>query len=306
MDADKRPSHEALKDLDAVVIDLQDAGVRFYTYDTVTGYFLEAAAREKTEYHHDLKVIVLDRPDLIGGEQAQGPVSDEDLTTGLASYIDYMPLPVRTGMTIGELARYVAGVKHLDVDLAVVPMEHWSRGEYFDETGLTWTNPSPNLRTLSAAILYPGLGFLDFSGVSVGRGTSTPFELFGASWMHAADVADALSARHIPGVSFRAMTTTVEETANHYPFHGQTIDAVGVSVTDRRALDSPELGVEILSALHRLYPTQFEVEKTLRLIGSRSSLDAIERGDDPRRIADAWTPKLTAYVEARKPFLLYH
>jgi uncharacterized protein YbbC (DUF1343 family) len=295
-----------LKDLDAVVIDLQDAGVRFYTYDTVTGYFLEAAAKEKTEYHHDLKVIVLDRPDLIGGEQAQGPVSDEDLTTGSASYIDYMPLPVRSGMTIGELARYVAGVKHLDVDLAVVPMEHWSRGEYFDETGLTWTNPSPNLRTLSAAMLYPGLGFLDFSGVSVGRGTATPFEMFGASWMHAADVADALTARHIPGVSFRAMTTTVEETANHYPFHGQTIDAVGVSVTDRRALDSPELGVEILSALHRMYPTQFEVEKTLRLIGSRSTLDAIERGDDPRSIADAWAPKLAAYVEARKAFLLYH
>jgi SSS family transporter len=305
-DADKRPSHEALKDLDAVVIDLQDAGVRFYTYDTVTGYFLEAAAREKTEYHHDLKIIVLDRPDLIGGEQAQGPVSDAELTTGLASYIDYMPLPVRTGMTIGELARYVVGMKHLDVDLTVVPMEHWSRGEYFDQTGLAWTNPSPNLRTMTAATLYPGLGFLDFSGVSVGRGTSTPFELFGASWMHAADVVVALTARHIPGVSFRAMTTSVEETANHYPFHGQTIDTVGITVTDRVALDSPELGVEILSTLHRLYPTQFELEKTLRLIGSRSTLDAMERGDDPRAIAEVWTPKLAAYEEARKPFLLYH
>ncbi len=304
-DADKRPSHEALKNLEAVVIDLQDAGVRFYTYDTVTGYFLEAAAREKTEYHHDLKIIVLDRPNLIGGEQVQGPVSDAGLTTGLSAYIDYMPLPVRTGLTIGELARYVVGAKRLDVDLTVVAMQHWSRGEYFDETGLPWTNPSPNLRTLNAAILYPGLGFLDFSGVSVGRGTSTPFELFGASWMHAADVADALTARHIPGVSFSAMTTTVAETENHYPFHGQTIEAVEISVTDRRALNSPELGVEILCALHRLYPTQFEVEKTLRLIGSRSTVDAIKRGDDPRSIADSWAPKLTAYVEARRAFLLY-
>jgi uncharacterized protein YbbC (DUF1343 family) len=104
-EADKRPSHEALKNLDAVVIDLQDAGVRFYTYDTVTGYFLEAAAKEKTEYQHDLKIVVLDRPDLIGGEQVQGPVSDAELTTGVSAYIDYMPLPVRTGMTIGELAR---------------------------------------------------------------------------------------------------------------------------------------------------------------------------------------------------------
>jgi SSS family transporter len=305
-DADKRPSHDALKDLDAVVIDLQDAGVRFYTYDTVTGYFLEAAAREKTEFHHDLKIVVLDRPDLIGGEQVQGPVSDADLTTGPSAYIDYMPLPVRTGMTIGELARYIVGVKHLDVDLTVVPMQHWSRSEYFDETGLPWTNPSPNLRTMNAAILYPGLGFLDFSGVSVGRGTDTPFELFGAAWMRAAEVVEALDARHIPGVSFRAMTTSVTETANHYPFHGQTIDAVGITVTDRRALDAAELGVEILSVLHRLYPGQFDVAKTLRLIGSRSTLDAMARGDDPRTIADGWTPKLATYEGAREPFLLYH
>jgi SSS family transporter len=304
-EADKRPSHEELKDLDAVVIDLQDAGVRFFTYDTVTGYFLEAAAKEKTEFHHDLKIVVLDRPDLIGGEQVQGPVSDAELTTGVAAYVDYMPLPVRTGMTIGELARYVVGVKHLDVDLTVVPMEHWSRGQYFDETGLPWTNPSPNLRTMTAAVPYPGLGFLDYSPVSVGRGTDAPFELFGAAWMHAADVAAALNARHIPGVSFAATTTSVAENANHYPFHGQTIDAVRVVVTDRRALDSPEMGVEILSVLHRMYPAQFQVEKTLRLVGSRSTLDAIGRGDDPRSIAEGWAPKLAEYIGVRKAFLLY-
>ena len=277
-EADKRPTHEELKDLDAVVIDLQDAGVRFYTYDTVMGYFLEAAAREKTEFHHDLKVVVLDRPDLIGGEAVQGPVSDAELTTGVAAYIDYMQLPVRTGMTIGELARYVVGVKHLNVDLTVVPMEHWSRGQYFDETGLPWVNPSPNLRTMTAAVLYPGLGFLDYSLVSVGRGTDTPFEFFGAAWMRGAEVAAALNARHIPGVSFSATTVSVAETANHYPFHGRTIDAVKISVTDRRVLDSPEMGVEILSVLHRMYPAQFGLEKTLRLVGSRSTVEAIERG----------------------------
>jgi uncharacterized protein YbbC (DUF1343 family) len=304
-EADKRPTHEMLKDLDAVVIDLQDAGVRFFTYDTVTGYFLEAAAKEKTEFHHDLKVVVLDRPDLIGGALAQGPVSDENLTKGVAAYIDYMPLPVRTGMTIGELARYVVGVKHLDVDLTVVPMEHWSRGEYFDETGLPWTNPSPNLRTMTAAVLYPGLGFMDYSPVSVGRGTDTPFELFGAAWMKAAEVAAALNARHIPGVNFAATTTSVAENANHYPFHGQTIGAIRMTVTDRRAVDSPEMGVEILSVLQRMYPTQLAVEKTLRLIGSRSVLDGIERGDDPRAIADAWKAKLDAYVETRKAYLIY-
>ncbi len=304
-EADKRPTHEELKDLDAVVIDLQDAGVRFYTYDTVMGYFLEAAAREKTEFHHDLKVVVLDRPDLIGGEAVQGPVSDAELTTGVAAYIDYMQLPVRTGMTIGELARYVVGVKHLNVDLTVVPMEHWSRGQYFDETGLPWVNPSPNLRTMTAAVLYPGLGFLDYSLVSVGRGTDTPFEFFGAAWMRGAEVAAALNARHIPGVSFSATTVSVAETANHYPFHGRTIDAVKISVTDRRVLDSPEMGVEILSVLHRMYPAQFGLEKTLRLVGSRSTVEAIERGDDPRSIAKGWGPKLAAYRAVRASFLLY-
>ena len=304
-EADKRLSHEELKDLDAVVIDLQDAGVRFFTYDTVTGYFLEAASKEKSEFHHDLKIVVLDRPNLIGGEQVQGPVSDAELTTGVTAYIDYMPLPVRTGMTIGELAKYIVGVKHLDADLMVVPMEHWSRGQYFDETGLPWTNPSPNLRTMTAAVPYPGLGFLDYSSVSVGRGTDTPFELFGAAWMHAADVAAALNARHIPGASFAATTTSVAENANHYPFHGQTIDAVRIAVTDRRVLDSPEMGVEIVSVLHRMYPKQFDVEKTLRLIGSRSTVEAIERGDDPRAIADGWNAGLAAYREARKSYLLY-
>ncbi len=304
-DADKRPSHEQLKNLDAIVIDLQDAGVRFYTYDTVMGYFLEAAASEKAVYHHDLKIVVLDRPDLIGGAQVQGPVSDEDLTKGAESYIDFMPLPVRNGMTMGELARYIAGVMHLDVDLTVVPMEHWSRGEYFDETGLPWTNPSPNLRSLTAATLYPGLGFLDFSGVSVGRGTSTPFELFGAAWMHAAKVADALNARHIQGVRFTATTTTVAQTPNHDPFHGQTIDAVRITLTDRRVLNSPEMGVEILSTLHRMYPKQFNVEKTLWLLGSQRTLDEVEHGDDPRAIAMGWSPKLAQYIKVRRQFLLY-
>jgi SSS family transporter len=304
-EADKRPSHEALKDLDAVVIDLQDAGVRFYTYDTVVGYFLEAAAREKTEFHHALKVVVLDRPDLIGGEAVQGPVSDEELTHGVAAYIDYMPLPVRTGMTIGELAKYVVGVKKLDVELTVVPMEHWTRAEYFDETGLPWVNPSPNLRTMTAAELYPGLGFLDFSGVSVGRGTETPFELFGATWMKGAEVAAALNARTIPGVSFSATTTSVAENANHYPFHGQTIEAVKIAVTDRRALDSPEMGVEILSVLHRMYPEKFAVEKTLRLVGRQSVVYAMERGDTPRAIEDGWKAGLDEFVAARKAYLIY-
>jgi SSS family transporter len=314
-DADKRPTHDELKDLDAVVIDLQDAGVRFYTYETVTGYFVEAAAREKSEFHHNLELIVLDRPDLIGGEQVQGPVSDP----GLEAYIDYMPEPVREGMTLGELARFFNGSKHLGASITVVPMEHWTRSEYYDQTGLPWVNPSPNLRNMMAAALYPGLGLFDPTNLSVGRGTATPFEIFGAgipppdkttgmqepAWFKAADVAAALTARQIPGVAFGATTTTVAEDSNHYPYHGQTIEAVRMTVTDRRALDAPEMGVEILSVLHRLYPEQFKLEKTLHYVANRATLDAITRGDDPRTIAAAWQLALDRYRAERAAYLLY-
>lgn len=315
-DSDRRPSHEQLKDLDAVVIDLQDAGVRFYTYESVTGYFLEAAARELHEFHHDLKIIVLDRPDLIGGEAVQGPVSDP----GLESYTDYTQLPVRHGLTLGELARYDDGTKDLGADLTVVPMQNWSRAEYFDETGLPWTNPSPNLHSLTAATLYPGLAFLETTNVSVGRGTSTPFELFGAgrpakdvktgvqapAWFHATEVAAALNARHIPGVSFSATTASVEEGRYHYPFHGQTIEAVRVTLNDRKALDSPEMGLEILSVLHRLYPTQFHLDRAMRLVANEATMSELERGDDPRDIAAGWKHGLEAFRSRRLPYLLYH
>ena len=343
-DADRRPSHEQLKDLDAVVIDLQDAGVRFYTYEAVTGYFLEAAAREKNEFHHDLEIIVLDRPSLIGGEQVQGPVSD----AGLESYTDYMPLPVRHGLTLGELVRYINGEatstlahgdalfasteraqstntpqaassKGLGAHLTVIPLQNWSRAEYFDSTGLPWINPSPNLRSLTAATFYPGIGLLETTNVSVGRGTATPFELFGAgvpakdtktgvqkpAWFKATDVAAALNARHIAGVTFAPTTATIAEDTNHYPFHGQTIEAVHITLADRKMLDAPEMGVEILSVLHRLYPEQFQLEKAMRLVVNRATMDALERGDDPRTIAGAWKPSLDAFIARRAAYLLY-
>ncbi|MBW4039936.1 MAG: DUF1343 domain-containing protein, partial [Acidobacteria bacterium] len=300
-DADKRPTHAQLANLDAVLIDLQDVGVRFYTYETVTAYFLEAAAREQTEYHHNLQIILLDRPNPIDGTQIQGPVSDPDLT----SYIDYTPLPVRHGLTLGELARYIVGTKHLAANLTVIPMQHWQRSEYFDQTGLLWTNPSPNLRSLTATTLYPGLGFLDYTSISVGRGSPTPFELFGASWLNNTAVAAALTARNIPGVVFTPTSTTIADDANHYPFHGQTIPAVRISITDRNSLNSPELGIEILSVLHRLNPTQLNLDKTLRLLGSHSTLASLQRGEDPRLIASAWSTALDHFNAARTPYLLY-
>jgi SSS family transporter len=301
-DADKRPSHDQLKDLDAVVIDLQDAGVRYWTYEAATAYFLEAASREQTEFHHDLEIILLDRPNPLGGVQVQGPVSDPDL----ASYIDYMPLPVRHGLTLGELARYIVATKHLATHLTVIPMQHWRRSEYFADTQLPWISPSPNLRSLTATIPYPALGFLDYTkNVSVGRGTTTPFELFGAAWLNATDVVAALTDRHIPGVTFKTTTTFVADDANDYPFHGQDIPAIHITVTDRNALDSPELGIEIISVLRRLYPTQFKIDRTLRLIGSRATLEALQRGDAPRSISLTWTSALDQFKSATAPYLLY-
>ena len=243
-DADRRPKPEDMKELDALVVDLQDAGVRFYTYETVLGYFVEACAKARVE------LLVLDRPPLIGGLAVEGPVSD----AGLESYTDYMPMPVRHGMTMGELARLYAGEKGLGTKVTVVAMEGWRRAEFFDETGVPWVNPSPNLRTAAAAVLYPGYAFLETTNLSIGRGSATPFEVFGAAWMKGSEVAMTLSARAIAGVRFEPMTFAVAEDGNRYPFHGQTIEGVRMVVTDRAALDSPRMGLEVMTVLRRLYP----------------------------------------------------
>ncbi|HEV2577326.1 MAG TPA: sodium/solute symporter [Acidobacteriaceae bacterium] len=313
-DADKRPSHDQLANLDAVVIDLQDAGVRTYTYEAVTGYFLEAAAREQRDFHHMLNIVVLDRPDPIGGIAVQGPVSDP----GHDNYTDYGQVPIRHGMTLGELARFYNGARHIDAPLTVIAMQHWTRAEFYDQTGLPWVDPSPNLHNITATILLPALTLLEPTNASVGRGTPTPFELFGAglppkdkttgvqprAWFRAADVAAALDARHIPGVAFAATTTTVDDDPIH-PFHGQTIEAVRIAVTDRNTLDSPELGVEIQSVLHKLYPQQFHLDRGARYLANSATQDAIARGDDPRTIAATWQPALDNYKSAREPYLLY-
>jgi uncharacterized protein YbbC (DUF1343 family) len=306
-DSDKRPKPEDLARLDAVVIDLQDAGVRFYTYEAVVGYFLEAAARTHTE------IIVLDRPNPIGGEMVEGPVSD----AGLESYVNYMPQPVRHGLTLGELARYINEERRLpsptspnvqvpiSAHLTVVPMQNWTRSEYFDQTGLTWVNPSPNLRSLTAATLYPGVGMIETTNVSVGRGTPTPFEHIGAPYINGAELAAYLTARHIPGIAFTATSFSVAEDSNRYPYHGQTIPGVQIALTDRRALHSPELGIELLSALHRLYPRQFDLAKAERLVVSVNTMLALGNNEDPRAIAASWEGDLAAFRKRRALYLLY-
>jgi SSS family transporter len=308
----RHPTHDQLKDLDAVIVDLQDAGVRFYTYEAQTGYFVEAAAAEK-KLGHQLEIIVLDRPNIIGGVAVQGPVSDE----GKEAYVNYMPLPIRHGMTLGELTRYINGERRLasatspnvheplGAAVSVIKMQNWQRSMYYDQTGLPWINPSPNLRSVNAATLYPGVELLQFSNVSVGRGTAVPFENIAAPFFDAPALASALNARNIPGITFSASTVTIAEDANHYPYHGQTMPAIHFTVTDRNALDSPELGIELISAIHRLYPKQFTFDRTARLILSVNTMLALQNNEDPRAIAKSWQQDLNAFKQRRESYLLY-
>jgi len=305
-DADRRPRPDDLKDLDAVIIDLQDAGCRFYTYESVLGYFLEALA--KTSANASTELIILDRPALTNGFATEGPVSDP----GLESYTNYMAIPACHGMTLGELARFFNGEKHLGATLTVVPVTGWHRATFFDETGIPWVNPSPNLRSETAAILYPGFGFLEMTNLSVGRGSTTSFELFGVgvthsepAWFQAAIVTGYLNARNIPGVHFQPTTTTIADDLNHYPFHGQTIEAVRPIITDRSSLDASAMGIEILAALHHLYPQQFALAKAAHLVANADTMAALNREDDPRSIVASWKLRLEDFRLRRALYLLY-
>jgi uncharacterized protein YbbC (DUF1343 family)/CubicO group peptidase (beta-lactamase class C family) len=290
-DAARRPSVDVLKQLDAVVIDIQDAGVRFYTYETTLGYFLEGAANTGVE------VIVLDRPDPITGSFVQGPVSD----AGRENFTNYGTVPVRQGMTMGELAKMFNTERNINAKLTVVAMEGWQRGDWFDSTGLTWVNPSPNLRSVTAAALYPGVGLIEGTNVSVGRGTDTPFELLGAPWIKNRELSTYLNARGIAGVRFVPVTFT--PTASNYA--AQKCEGVNLVLTDRNALDAPELGIELATALRKLYPADFKLERITELLVNQAAYDGLLAGEDPQRIAQDWQEQLQKFESVRKKYLIY-
>jgi uncharacterized protein YbbC (DUF1343 family)/CubicO group peptidase (beta-lactamase class C family) len=290
-DQARRPSLELLRQLDAVVVDLQDAGVRFYTYETTLGYFLESAAKA------GIPMIVLDRPNPITGAFVQGPLSEP----GRESFVNYGPVPVRHGMTLGELAQMLNAEHHLHAKLTVVPMQGWMRGDWFDSTSLEWVNPSPNLRSLTEAILYPGVALVEGTNVSVGRGTDTPFELLGAPWINGRDLAQFLNTRQIPGIRFVPVSFTPDASN----FSGQLCHGVSLVLTERDFLDSPELGIELAWALLRLYPQQFHIEKMLDILASKSVYDSLIRGEDPRRLAVEWAEDLQGFEQLRRKYLLY-
>ncbi|MFZ0799940.1 MAG: serine hydrolase [Terriglobales bacterium] len=289
--AARRPPIDVLKRVDAVVVDLADAGARFYTYEATTGYFLEAAAKAGTE------VVILDRPNPITGSFMQGPVSD----AGRESLTNYFPEPVRHGMTLGELAKMFNAERHIGARLDVVAMEGWQPGDWFDSTGLEWVNTSPNLRSLTEATLYPGVALIEGTNVSVGRGTDTPFEVVGAPWIKSRELAAYLNARSIQSVRFMPIVFTPSSSN----FAGERCEGVNLIVLDRNTLDSPELGIELASALHKLYPNDFKLEKMADLLVNQAVFEAIGAGEDPRRIAEDWQERLDGFIRLREKYLLY-
>jgi uncharacterized protein YbbC (DUF1343 family) len=285
------PTKRMLAGLDALVFDIQDAGARFYTYITTMGYAMEACAKKGIPFY------VLDRPNPINASLVQGPVLDSNLR----SFNGYFPLPVRHGMTVGELAKMFNVERKMGVKLHVIKMRGYERNQWYDETGLLWVSPSPNLQTLTEAILYPGVAMVEGANVSVGRGTMTPFDLFGAPWINGEELASYLNNRNFQGVQF----IPVDFTPNSSRFKGQLCHGVQIVLLNRQMLDSPALGIEITSALYRLYPKDFQVDKTLKLIGSRKVLQAIKAGQDPATIAQDWQGPLEQFCMLRMKYLFY-
>jgi uncharacterized protein YbbC (DUF1343 family)/CubicO group peptidase (beta-lactamase class C family) len=289
----RRPTGEMLTGLDAVVVDLQDVGARFYTYATTLAYVLEAAA-ERT-----IKVVVLDRPNPIGGVQIEGPALDED-AVGFTGYFSSMP--IRHGMTIGELAKLFNAEKAIGADLTVIAMRHWRRDAWFDQTGLSWINPSPNMRNLHQAALYPGIGAFEQTNISVGRGTDTPFEQIGAPWIDGMKLAEALNARAIAGVRFYPVRFTPAASV----YASEECGGVFIVMTDRQALRPVRLGVEVAAALQRLFPDRFQIDGAARLFGSASGLARIKAGDDPAAIARSWAQAEARWRLLRAKHLIYY
>jgi uncharacterized protein YbbC (DUF1343 family)/CubicO group peptidase (beta-lactamase class C family) len=287
----RRPKGEQLKDVDALVFDIQDIGTRFYTYISTLGYVMEEAAKAQRP------VFVLDRPNPIGGLDVEGPIADADKL----SFTAYHRIPVRHGMTIGELAKLFNQERNIGCDLKVVAMEGWRRGMWLDETNLLWVNPSPNMRSLTEATLYPGIGLLETTNVSVGRGTDTPFEVVGAPWIDGRQLAAYLNSRRIPGVRF----VPVRFTPDGSVFKGEECGGVNVIVTERDRFRPVFNGFEMAVALRRLYPSEWKVDSYLRLLVNADSLERVKRGESAADIMRSWSEGLEEFRKRRAGALIY-
>ena len=287
----RKPDSEVLSGLDTLVFDIQDIGTRFYTYISTMGHAMQAAAE------HGVRFVVLDRPNPINGVIVSGPVLDE----GRQSFTAFHRLPVRHGMTIGELARMFKAELKLDLDLEIIPLEGWQRTDYFDSTGLPWVNPSPNMRSLTEAILYPGIGLLETTNLSVGRGTDTPFELFGAPWLDGNQLALELNRLDLPGVRF----APVQFTPDASKYEGESCGGVGIEITDRGQFESVRSGLEVAIQLRRLYPLKWEIGSYDRLLGNKAVLEATRLDRPYPQIHAAYSSELQQFINRRSQFLIY-
>ena len=293
------PKPEQLRDLDALVFDIQDIGARFYTYSATLGVALEAAALAQKKF------IVLDRVNPIGGVSMEGPVM-----TRVPSFIGFHPMPVRHGMTLGELALMYNAERRFGADLNVVACENWKRDRRFDATGLPWLNPSPSMRSLTAATLYPGLCLLESTAVSMGRGTPTPFEQIGAPWIDGERLAAELNRAGFPGAHFVAVKFTPRPALFPGPaasLKHREVECGGVRVmlTDPVAFNAVDVGLELAVILQRLYPQQLNAAAMARLLGDDATLAAILAGKSSAEIKGPWSAGLVDFKARREAFLLY-
>jgi uncharacterized protein YbbC (DUF1343 family)/CubicO group peptidase (beta-lactamase class C family) len=288
--ARRTPAPEQLKDLDALVFDIQDIGCRFYTYPSTMGNCMEAAGKA------GLKFFVLDRVNPIGGRAVEGPVH-----TNASSFVAFHSTPLRHGMTVGELARMFNEERGWKVDLTVIKLEGWDRSMWFDETGLPWINPSPNMRSLTEATLYPGVG-LHESALSVGRGTGTPFEVIGAPYIDDdVELAAALNRTGLAGVRF----VPVRFTPTASTFKDKPCGGVSIVVTDRDQLNAVDVGITIGLTVQKLYGTNYALAKVQTLLEHRPTLEAIKAGKTLNQIKQSWESQLTDFKRRRQKYLLY-
>jgi uncharacterized protein YbbC (DUF1343 family) len=292
----RRPSAEMLKEVDTLVFDIQDVGTRFYTYITTCGYAMEEAAR------NGIKFVVLDRPNPINGYEIEGPVADAELVRDPRfSFTSYHQIPVRYAMTIGELAALFNAERKINADLTVIRMEGWRRADFFDGASLTWVNPSPNMRSLTEALLYPGVGLLETTNLSVGRGTSTPFEVVGAPWIDGQKLGDALNRAGLAGVRF----VPVRFTPTSSKFANEECGGVNIVITDRASFRPVAAGVEMAYQINRLYPREWKVDDLIRLLANRAALAAIKEGKVSSEVAATWQAGLAEFARVRRRYLLY-
>ena len=285
------PTAEQLAGLDTLVYDIQDVGCRFYTYLSTLGHCLTACAK------NNVRFVVLDRPNPINGVAVEGPVADESRL----GFTSFHPIPVRHGMTVGEMALLFNAERNLRANLVVVKCENWKRADFWDTTGLLWTNPSPNMRSLTQAVLYPGVGLLEFTNVSVGRGTDTPFEIVGAPYINGRALAYFLNSRSLPGVRFVPVTFT----PNASKFPNELCGGVNLIVTDRNKFLPVRTGIEIALALRALYLEEWQASKFLTLLAHRATMDGVLASSDYAALQKRNTPEIKAFNTSRAQFLLY-